>query len=72
MRYLAIGMIAFGLLAAAGCVPNRVFLQPTYVRSGDIEFVYMIEQEQQKDSRIKKCDIQPDNSVVCTTQYDLK
>ena len=70
MKYLAICMTVFGLLFAAACT-QRALIQPSYVNAENIEFVYMIEQEDQKDSRIKKCDILPDNSVNCTTEFDL-
>jgi hypothetical protein len=70
MRYLAIYMTVLGLLFATACA-QRALIQPSYVHAENIEFVYMVEQEDQKDSRIKKCDILPDNSVNCTTEFDL-
>ena len=57
-------------VASAGCT-RRVIVQPHYV-SNQTEYVYFVEQVNMRDSRIKKCDIAPDNTAHCTTQYDLK
>jgi len=65
-------IILAAIVAAAfttGC-KVRALLKPQY---GEPEnHIYFIEQEQMKDSRIKKCDIAADNSVSCATQYDLE
>jgi hypothetical protein len=52
---------------AAGCT-RRVMVQPHYV-SDKTEYVYFVEQVNMRDSLIKKCDIAPDNTASCTTQY---
>ncbi len=55
--------------AAAGCGP-RVLVQPTYVKSATTEYIYFVEQRAPSSSKIWKCNIHPDNSVVCTVQVE--
>ena len=80
MRMLLITTTLVLLGMSGGCA-NRVLLAPAPMpvdtrdgfkpppTSGD--YVYFIEQEEEMDSRIKKCDIRPNNTVSCTTQYDM-
>jgi len=80
MRILLITTTLALLVMSAGCA-KRVLLaphaMPTDTRDGfkppptSGDYVYFVEQEEEKDSRIKKCDIRPDNTVACTTQYDM-
>lgn len=58
------------LACAAGCT-HRSLVWPTHMQSEVQEHIYFVEQEMDKDSRIKKCDIFEDNSVKCTVQFDL-
>jgi hypothetical protein len=75
MRHALIG---FALLLLAGCAPTRVLVQPGMTphfpepAAGEPDYVYLVEQESGQDSRLMKCDIAPDNSVACATQYDLE
>ncbi len=55
---------------APGCT-QRVLIWPTHVDHDKQEHIYFVEQENARDSRIKKCDVREDNRVTCSVQYDL-
>ncbi|HEY3820455.1 MAG TPA: hypothetical protein VGL81_24990 [Polyangiaceae bacterium] len=60
------------LLSTGGCEPTRALVQPRSVEPKELGYIYFIEQEAQKDSRLKRCEILPDNSVKCAVEFDLK
>ena len=64
-------VIVLGVLAS-GCVVPRALEGPTSFVHEDRPYIYFVEQEQMRDSRIKKCDIGDKNTVACKTQYDLE
>ncbi len=55
------------LISVPGC-GFRHLAQARYERGAEREYVYFVENDG-SDSRLKKCDIQPDNVVLCSTQY---
>ena len=59
------------LIGIPGC-GARALVQPQYESGERREYVYFVENVLGSDSRIKKCDIQPDNAVYCTTQHQLE
>lgn len=70
--------IAFLLIAAAfaavgaGCAPPRELIQPASAERKEFNYIYFVEQEQKKDSRLKRCEIAADNSTKCAVMFDLK
>ncbi len=58
------------LSLAPGCT-QRVLIWPTHEDHAKQEHIYFVEQENARDSRIKKCDIHQDNHVTCSVQFDL-
>jgi type IV pilus biogenesis protein CpaD/CtpE len=68
-RKVALGAL---LVSVSGCATQRVLIWPTHMDNDKQEHIYFVEQEQAADSRIKKCDIHPDNRVTCSVQYDLQ
>lgn len=61
-----------GLGMVAGCAPPRVLVQPSSAEAKEFNYIYFVEQEQNKDSRLKRCEIAADNSAKCAVQFDLK
>lgn len=66
MRRTAIRLVP-ALLLLSGC-SQRVLVQG---RTHD-SHIYFVEQENGRDSRLKRCEIRPDNQAVCAVQFDLK
>ena len=56
----------------SGCTPTRLLIQPQSFEPRELGYIYFVEQEAQKDSRLERCEIQPDNTVKCAVQFDLK
>jgi hypothetical protein len=57
-------------LALGGCGP-RIIVQPSSAEAKHLNYVYFVEQEAGKDSRLKRCEILPDNRVDCAVEFDL-
>jgi len=70
--------IAFLLVAATfatvgvGCAPPRELIQPASAEAKEFNYIYFVEQEQKKDSRLKRCEIAADNTAKCAVMFDLK
>jgi hypothetical protein len=63
--------VAFAILAlASGCGP-RVLVQPSSFEPKRVNYIYFVEQQPGKDSRLYRCEILPDNRVDCAVQFDL-
>ncbi len=58
--------------AAAGCAPPRELIQPASAEAKEFNYIYFVEQEQKKDSRLKRCEINADNTAKCAVMFDLK
>ncbi len=56
----------------AGCAPPRELIQPASAEAKEFNYIYFVEQEQKKDSRLKRCEIAADNSAKCAVMFDLK
>ena len=56
----------------AGCAPPRELIQPSSAEAKEFNYIYFVEQEQKKDSRLKRCEIAADNSAKCAVMFDLK
>ncbi|HYJ07656.1 MAG TPA: hypothetical protein VEX18_01570 [Polyangiaceae bacterium] len=69
-KVLLVTLAGLGLLA--GCAPPRVLVQPASAEAKELNYIYFVEQEQNKDSRLKRCEITADNSTKCAVQFDLK
>jgi hypothetical protein len=59
-------------LAAVGCQQPRDLIQPRSAVAQELNYIYFVEQEQKKDSRLKRCEINADNTAKCAVQFDLK
>jgi hypothetical protein len=57
---------------AVGCAPPRELIQPASAEAKEFNYIYFVEQEQKKDSRLKRCEIASDNSAKCAVMFDLK
>jgi hypothetical protein len=72
MKRALLSVAVFALLGgAAGCA-SRVLVLPRSAEPKELGYIYFIEHEKNLVSRIKRCEIQPDNSAVCVTQFELK
>jgi hypothetical protein len=60
------------LLSTGGCEPGRSLVQPRSFEPKELGYIYFVEQEPQGESRLKRCEILPDNSVKCAVEFDLK
>ncbi|HYP88506.1 MAG TPA: hypothetical protein VEQ59_10135 [Polyangiaceae bacterium] len=58
--------------ALAGCGTPRELLQPASAEAKEFNYIYFVEQEQKKDSRLKRCEIAADNTAKCAVMFDLK
>lgn len=65
-------MAATAALGAVGCQQPRDLIQPRSATAQELNYIYFVEQEQKKDSRLKRCEINSDNTAKCTVQFDLK
>ena len=59
-------------LGAVGCAQPRELIQPRSATAQELNYIYFVEQEQKKDSRLKRCEINADNTAKCAVQFDLK
>jgi hypothetical protein len=57
-------------VCALACAPQRTLVRPATPSKARLDYVYFIENVEGKDSRLMKCDIRPDNGVVCAIQFD--
>lgn len=66
-------VIVIGLVAgiASGCAKRQI-IRPAASEPNYLNYIYFVEQESGRDSRLKRCDIAPDNRVSCETEYALK
>jgi hypothetical protein len=64
---LVVGAMVLNLAGCAG----RSIQMPIRAAGPQRDYIYFVEDDGAHDSRIKKCDILPDNSVRCTIQHDL-
>ncbi len=58
--------------SAVGCAQPRELIQPRSAVAQEFNYIYFVEQEQKKDSRLKRCEINADNTAKCAVQFDLK
>jgi len=73
MKTIAFLMIAATFAAVGvGCAPPRELIQPASAEAKEFNYIYFVEQEQKKDSRLKRCEIAADNSAKCAVMFDLK
>ena len=72
MLKLSFLVALIGLAIGAGCAPPRVLVQPRSAEAKELNYIYFVEQEQNKDSRLKRCEINADNTAKCAVQFDLK
>lgn len=70
MKKLAFSMLMVS--AAAGCATPRELIKPASAEPKEFNYIYFVEQEQKKDSRLKRCEIAADNSAKCAVMFDLK
>ena len=69
---------AFLLIGAAfatvgvGCGVPRELIKPASAEAKEFNYIYFVEQEQKKDSRLKRCEINADNTAKCAVMFDLK
>ena len=71
MRRAVICLVGPALMLLGGC-SQRVLLQPVSADAKEVNYIYFVEQENGQASRLKRCEILPDNQAVCTVQFDLK
>lgn len=70
---LRLGLASSAALLLGACgQPPVVLMQPTSVTEDGSEYVYFIEQEQNKSSRIKRCSLGKDNKASCSVEYEPK
>ena len=60
------------VLGAVGCQQPRDLIQPRSATAQELSYIYFVGQEQKTDSRLKRCEINPDNTTKCVVQFDLK
>lgn len=65
---LALSFAAMGV----ACGPPRELIKPASAEAKEFNYIYFVEQEQKKDSRLKRCEIAADNSAKCAVMFDLK
>jgi hypothetical protein len=70
MAFLLLAVTA--ATAAVGCAPPRELIQPSSAEAKEFNYIYFVEQEQKKDSRLKRCEIAADNTAKCAVMFDLK
>ncbi len=52
--------------------PPRELIKPASAEAKEFNYIYFVEQEQKKDSRLKRCEINADNTAKCAVMFDLK
>jgi hypothetical protein len=67
--FLTLALVA--LTGSVGCTP-RLLLQPASAEAKELNYIYFVEQEEKKDSRLKRCEINADNTTKCAVMFDLK
>jgi hypothetical protein len=67
-----LSLAALALLLSEGGCASRLLVQPRSFEPKDLGYIYFVEQEGQSASRLKRCELLPDNSVKCAVQFDLK
>jgi hypothetical protein len=73
MKTLAFLLIAASFAAlGVGCAPPRELIQPASAEAKEFPYIYFVEQEEKKDSRLKRCEINADNTAKCAVMFDLK
>lgn len=73
MKTIAFLMLAVTFAAiGVGCAPPRELIQPASAEAKELPYIYFVEQEQKKDSRLKRCEIAADNTAKCAVMFDLK
>jgi|GEM_PF-5222109 len=73
MKTIAFLLIATTFAAVGvGCAPPRELIKPSSAEAKELNYIYFVEQEQKKDSRLKRCEIAADNSAKCAVMFDLK
>lgn len=72
MKKLSLLLALATLSSLAGCAPPRVLVQARSAEAKELNYIYFVEQEQNKDSRLKRCEVSADNSAKCAVQFDLK
>ena len=70
MAFLMLAVVAAS--SVLGCAPPRELIQPASAEAKEFNYIYFVEQEQKKDSRLKRCEIAADNSAKCAVMFDLK
>lgn len=70
LAFLMLGVMAASL--SVGCAPPRELIQPASAEAKEFNYIYFVEQEQKKDSRLKRCEINADNTAKCAVMFDLK
>lgn len=73
MKTLAFLLITASFAAlGVGCAPPRELIQPASAEAKEFPYIYFVEQEEKKDSRLKRCEINADNTAKCAVMFDLK
>ena len=72
MKKIAFLLLASYALVGLGCPPPRELIQPASAERKEFNYIYFVEQEQKKDSRLKRCEIAADNTTKCAVMFDLK
>jgi len=73
MKNLAFLLVAVTSASfVVGCAPPRELIQPASAEAKEFNYIYFVEQEQKKDSRLKRCEIAADNTAKCAVMFDLK
>lgn len=73
MKHLAfLTLAALAASAINGCAVPRELIQPASAEAKEFNYIYFVEQEQKKDSRLKRCEINADNTAKCAVMFDLK
>lgn len=73
MKNIAFLMLAVTFAAlGVGCAPPRELIRPASAEAKELPYIYFVEQEQKKDSRLKRCEIAADNTAKCAVMFDLK
>lgn len=72
MKTVAFLLAASFAAMGAACAPPRELIKPSSAEAKEFNYIYFVEQEQKKDSRLKRCEINADNTAKCAVMFDLK
>ncbi|MBX3208660.1 MAG: hypothetical protein KF764_26740 [Labilithrix sp.] len=62
---------ASALLATSAC-GQRTFVQPRSAEPHELGYIYLVEHGEVLGSKFQRCEIQPDNSLICRAHFQTK